>query len=88
MKLIQVRTIEEFSDFVIIASANNAEWDVKDFMSKINNAIVGTLKDGQMVSSDVMVAYFKLYSLLKNKASRERIRASALAVKTWVQENK
>ncbi len=88
MKLIYIRTLEEFIDFVIIVSANKAEWDVKDFMGKINNTIVSSLKDGQMVSSDVMIGYFKLHSLLKNKASRERIRASALAVKTWIQESK
>lgn len=86
MKVDSIKTLDEFIDAVVILSESKAEWIVKDYMAKINNIIVNSLKNGQMVSVDVMVAYFSLYQVLGNKASRERIRASAFAVKTWIQE--
>lgn len=88
MKVNSITNLNEFIDAVIVISDTREEWSVKDFMLKINNIIVDSLRNGQMVSADVMIAYFNLHSVLKNKASRQRIRASALAVKSWVQDTK
>lgn len=86
MKVKSITNIEELLDAVMILSADKSDWDVKPFMESLQRVIVSSMKSGLMVSADAMVGYFTLYSLLGNKASRERIRASAQAVKNWVRE--
>lgn len=86
MRVESIKTLDELIDAIIILTDTKAEWIVKEFMAKINDIIVNSLRSGLMVSADVMVAYFSLYQVLGKKASRERIRASAFAVKTWIQE--
>jgi hypothetical protein len=85
MKVKTIYNIEEFMDAVIVISQDKSDWDVKPFMDSLQKHILASMKTGQMVSADVMVAYFNLYTLLGNKASRQRIRAAALAVKSWIQ---
>lgn len=86
MKVVFINNLNDFIDAVFVLSESKSDWEVKDFMNRINNIIVNSIKSGQQVSIDVMIAYFNLYALLGNKASRHRIRASAEGVKSWIQE--
>lgn len=88
MKAKFITNIEEFVDAVMIVSEEKSDWDSKPFMESIQRIIIDSMKNGRMVSADVMVGYFSLYSLLGKKTSRQRIRASALAVKSWTQDRK
>jgi hypothetical protein len=88
MKITSIRSLDEFMDAVIIITEEKSDWEVKPFMDRLNKIIVSSMKNGQMVSADVMIAYFNLYTLLGNKASRQRIRASASAVKNWIRDTK
>jgi len=87
MKAKSIVNIEEFVDAVMIITQDKSDWDTKPFMESLQKIIVSSMKNGQMVSADVMVGYFNLHALLGNKASRERIRASAQAVKTWIRDS-
>jgi hypothetical protein len=86
MKIKSIQTLEEFMDAVIIITEEKSEWDTKSLMDRLTKIIVGTMKNGQMVSAEVMIAYFNLHTVLGNKASRQRIRASASGVKSWIQD--
>lgn len=80
-------TLDDFMDSVMKVSGERAEWKSKEFMDTLAFRIVDTIKKRRVVSGDVFTAYFHLYALLGKRASRERIRASALGVKDWLRSN-
>lgn len=79
-----ITTIDEFTDAVIELSADRDKHKADEFMQQLNHRIQKALKEGTPVQGDVYYAWFQLYSLIGQKPTRTRIRASALGIKDWL----
>lgn len=79
-----IRTLDDFMDAVMKLTSERGEWKTKELMGTLSVQILHPIKSGRAVDGDVFTAYFHLFALLGNKASRERILSAALGVKGWL----
>lgn len=82
----KISTIDEFMDAIMTLSDKQSDWIVKVFMDKIHSGILKSLKAGEPVQIKVYIAWHHMYSLLGVKASKERLRSTALGVKDWLRD--
>lgn len=81
-----IRTIDEFSDFIITEANKHIDHSTEEFMAKVHKRILKSARqDNVTVEDSVLKAYFRMYALLHNRVvSRTRIIATMEAVVVWL----